>query len=211
MLTNNRFALTTVFLIIILCISLANANSALADEGAPTEPPPATGAATEPPMDATEPPLVATEMPVESTPAPAEATPTPEPSLATATQAETAEDTPVTELLSQIPEETNLVVLDENGQALSVASQNAAEIIEVADPIWCPEGQTPTIGLNGCTNSFASIFDLLNDMNANPGNYAGNGIIYLENTKPLVPATTITSAVVIDNSTYSNLFTNLSV
>jgi hypothetical protein len=42
MVSKNRFALPTVFLIIILCISLANANSALADDSTPAEPPPAT-------------------------------------------------------------------------------------------------------------------------------------------------------------------------
>ncbi|MGZ9223479.1 MAG: hypothetical protein ACXW4Q_15340, partial [Anaerolineales bacterium] len=169
MLSNKRFALTTLFLVFILCISLVNVNSAHADDGAPTEPPSATEAATEPPV-------VATEAPVESTPVPVEATSTPEPVQATPTEAaDTAEDIPVTELLSQVSEGTDLVVLDANGEVLSLASQDAAEIIQVADPIWCPEGQTPTIGLNGCTASFASIFDLLNDMNTNPGLYAQHG------------------------------------
>ena len=203
MLANKHFAVTTIFLVIVLFISLTHVNSALADDSIPTEPPSATEAATESPV-------VATEVPVESTPIPVEATLTPEPAQATPTgAAATEEEIPVTELLSQVSEDTDLVVLDENGEALSLASQDAAEIIQVADPIWCPEGQLPTIGLNGCTTSFASIFDLLNDMDVNPANYAHNGIIYLEQTKPANPATTITSAVVIDNSTYSNLFASL--
>lgn len=203
MLANKHFAVTTIFLVIVLFISLTHVNSALADDSIPTEPPSATEAATESPV-------VATEVPVESTPIPVEATLTPEPAQATPTgAAATEEEIPVTELLSQVSEDTDLVVLDENGEALSLASQDAAEIIQVADPIWCPEGQLPTIGLNGCTTSFASIFDLLNDMDVNPANYAHNGIIYLEQTKPVNPATTITSAVVIDSSTYSTLFASL--
>lgn len=210
MLANKHFALTTIFSVIILCISLTHVNSALADDSTPTEPPSATEAATEPPIPVTEPPLAATEAPVESTPVPVEATSTPDSAAATPTEAaDAAEDIPVTELLSQVSEGTDLIVLDENGEALSLASQDAAEIIQIADPIWCPENQTPTIGLNGCSTSFASIFDLLNDMNTNPGLYAQHGIIYLEQTKPAIPATTITSAVVIDNLTYANLFTSL--
>ena len=204
MLSSKHFTITSVLLVIILCISLANVNSALADDGTPTEPPAVTEAPTETP--------VVTEPPVESTPVLVVDASTPEPTQDT--PAETlaaAEDTSVTELLSEISGNTDLVVLDENGKALSLASQDAPEIIQVADPIWCPEGQTPTIGLNGCTTSFASVFDLLNDMEANPGNYAQNGVIYLEQTKPSNPATTITSAVVIDHSTYSNLFTNLRI
>ena len=202
MLANKHFVVTTIFLVIVLFISLTHVNSALADDSIPTEPPPATEAATESPV-------VATEVPVESTPIPVDASSTPEPAQATLTEAAaTEEEIPVTELLSQVSEDTDLVVLDENGEALSLASQDAAEIIQVADPIWCPEGQLPTIGLNGCTTSFASIFELLNDMDVNSANYAYNGIIYLEQTKPAKPVTTITSAVVIDNSTYSSLFTN---
>jgi hypothetical protein len=204
MLSNKHLTFTSVFLVIILCLSLANVNSALADDGTPTEP----SAVTEIPTET----AVVAEPTVESTPVPVEATSTPEPTQDTPAETPAAaEDTSVTELLSEISDNTDLVVLDENGEALSLASQDAAEIIQVADPIWCPEGQTPTIGLNGCTPSFASIFDLLNDMEANPGNYAQNGVIYLEQTRPSNPATTITSAVVIDNSTYSNLFTNLSI
>jgi len=200
MLSSKHFTITSVLPVIILCISLANVNSALADDGTPTEPPAVTEAPTETP--------VVTEPPVESTPVLVVDASTPEPAQGTAVE---AEDIPVTELLSEVTDNTDVLVLDENGEALSLASQDAPEIIQVADPIWCPEGQTPTIGLNGCTTSFASVFDLLNDMEANPGNYAQNGVIYLEQTKPSNPATTITSAVVIDHSTYSNLFTNLRI
>ena len=194
MLSKKRFTITSIFLAIMLCISLASVNSALADDGTPTEP----AAATEPSVESELPPVETI-----STPVPTQQTST--------DQAAPTEDVTITELLSEVSDNTDLVVLDENGEELSLASEAADEIIQVADPIWCPEGQSPTIGLNGCTTSFTSIFDLLNDMDANPSNYTQNGIIYLEDTKPLVPATTITSAVVIDNSTYSNLFTNLSI
>lgn len=184
-----------------MCASLVSANSALADDGAPTEPAVATEAATEIPEVATEPPMESALPPVEITATPASPQQTPPETV--------AEAIAVTELLSEVADNTDLVVLDENGEALPLASEAATEIIEVADPIWCPEGQAPTIGLNGCTSSFSSIFDLLTDMDANPGTYAANGVIYLERTQSSNPATTITSAVIIDSSTYSNLFTNL--
>ena len=130
MLSDKHFALTTLFLVFILCLSLVNVNSALADDSTPTEPPTATEAPTESPEPATEPPVAATETPVESTPVPVEVTSTPQPPQATPTQeADSAEDIPVTELLSQVSEGTDLVVLDENGEALSLATQDAAEII----------------------------------------------------------------------------------
>ena len=66
MLANKHFTVTTIFLVIVLFISLTHVNSALADDSLPTEPP----SATEP---ATESPAVATEVPVESTPIPVEA------------------------------------------------------------------------------------------------------------------------------------------
>ena len=48
-----RHALVTVFLILIICVSLVNVRSARADEGTPTEPPAATEAATQPPVEET--------------------------------------------------------------------------------------------------------------------------------------------------------------
>lgn len=198
MLSHKRFALTIVFLVIILCLSLVNVNSALADDSTPTEPSSATEAATESPVSATEPPVVGTETPIESTPIPVEVTSTPQPPQATLTEsADSAEDIPVTELLSQVPDDTNLIVLDENGEALALASQEAAEIIVEADPMWCPEGILPNGP--GCTGNL-TITALLALMQANAGGtFSQNGVIYFERSS----VTTYTTAFVLDDSASS--------
>ncbi len=112
----------------------------------------------------TEPPVatqVETEPPVESTPVPAEAT-----------------TAPIEEILTQVPETIDVVVLNENGNAVPLATEEAAQIAQVVDPMWCPEGVQP--GGAGCTTNFASISLLINNM-VNPSNtasYAQNGVIY---------------------------------
>ncbi|MCI0551917.1 MAG: HYR domain-containing protein [Anaerolineae bacterium] len=204
----NTYFAWSLFIVLVIVINLMNVNVALADDGTP---PPPTDTAVP-----TEPSVVATEPPVESTPVPVEETPAAETPVEESTpEATPTEETNPTNLLSELPPDTELIILDENQEPLPLASQEATEIVQIADPIWCPESVIattgPTPGANGCTSSFASIFLLLADMDANPGSYAQNGVIYLERTQAANPATTITSAVIIDNSTYANLFTNLNI
>src|SRR5688500_20267389 len=80
MLSKKRFTITSIFLAIMLCISLASVNSALADDGTPTEPAAATEAAAEV-LDEDAVPSV------EAAPPPAEPTSTPEPPQQTYTEA----------------------------------------------------------------------------------------------------------------------------
>jgi hypothetical protein len=176
----HRFTLT-LLLIFVLCVNLFNVSSVYADGETPTEPPVATQVETETAATevATE---IPTEPPVEETPVPSEATPLPEETTATPVPSETTPlpeeltPTPVAELLTQVPESTEVIVLDENGETLPLASEEASEIVEVVDPMWCPEGVLP--GGPGCTTNFASIFALINNMEAVSGNYAQNGVIY---------------------------------
>ena len=92
-----------------------------------------------------------------------------------------AADTPPAELLSQVPENTSVTVLNAEGQPEPLASQVAADAIATTtDPIWCPLGQAPTPGLNNCTPPFTSFTLLLNFLAANPANYTGAGTIYVE-------------------------------
>jgi len=49
----------------------------------------------------------------------------------------------VAEVIESLPEETDLIVIDEDGEVLPLASEAAAEVIKVADPQWCPVGVTP--------------------------------------------------------------------
>lgn len=54
--------------------------------------------------------------------------------------------------LAEVPEGTQVVVLNEQGESVPLATQEAAEIIAGADPIWCPSGvAVPKPGMNGCT------------------------------------------------------------
>ncbi|RPJ25470.1 MAG: HYR domain-containing protein [Chloroflexi bacterium] len=148
--------LLKIFLIIVVCANFLGVRSAHADGETPTEPPAPTQIATEPP----------TEPPAESTPEPVEATP--EPVEVTAT--------PLAELLVEAPENTEVIVLDENGDSVPLASQEATDITEATDPMWCPEGVLP--GGSGCTTNFASVTDLINDMLINTATYTQNGVIY---------------------------------
>jgi len=105
-----------------------------------------------------------TEMALEETPVPAEATPVLE------------EATPIAEILTQVPESTDVVVIDEDGNTVPLATEEAAEIVQVVDPMWCPEGVLP--GGPGCTTNFSSISALITNMVTSTGNYSQNGIIY---------------------------------
>jgi hypothetical protein len=63
-------------------------------------------------------------------------------------------ETGLSEMLRQLPADTSVKVLDENGQALPLVSQAAADVIAQSDPIWCPNGVAPIPGVNGCTGIF---------------------------------------------------------
>src|SRR5690348_12090440 len=44
----------------------------------------------------------------------------------------------IEEILSEVPEGTEVVVVDQNGQAIPLATQAAAQAIVDHDPVWCP-------------------------------------------------------------------------
>src|SRR5918995_3256411 len=162
------------FLIIILLINALNVQSVRADGEPPTEPPVPTQVVTEPPaVDTPEPatntpgPVVETEEPVEASPVPAEPTASPAPVVETVPEA--TEEPEVEVVLSQAIENTDIVVLDEEGQALVLGSQETANALVTSDPVWCPESiQVPTPGANGCSPSYPSIAELLAAMQSNP-------------------------------------------
>src|SRR5687767_846987 len=163
--------------ILILSLTLMNVNVALADDGATPEPQ-VTAEPTEEPVQSTaeptEPPVEATESPLVNTSAPTEVP------IEQAPVTETEEAAPIAELLTQAPENTDLIVLDENGEALSLTSQEALNTILETDPMWCPAGVLP--GGTGCTTNFSDISLLIADMIANTGTYDENGIIYFTST-----------------------------
>ena len=57
-------------------------------------------------------------------------------------------------LIEQIQADTELIILDESGNVLPLASEEASQIIATGDPIWCPAGVAPVANTGGCTDSF---------------------------------------------------------
>jgi hypothetical protein len=106
----------------------------------------------------------AVEEPVTEAPAAVEVAPTEEVSV----ESEAA-------ILSQLPENTEVVVLDEAGETVPLVTQEAANIIQDFDPLWCPEGDPLTS--SNCRVS-GSIAALLTDMRNNTSAYDHNGVIY---------------------------------
>lgn len=156
MIAKKYHLILTVLLIFVLGVNLLHVQVVRADGELPTEPPAATEVVTEP--DA------------ESTPEPPAATPAPEES----------QKAPIEAALTQLPESTEVVVLDEFGAAVPLGTQQAADLAEVIDPMWCPAGVQA--GGPGCTTNFGSITQLVADMATNTSSYAQNGIIYFTAT-----------------------------
>ena len=143
--------------LLIASVVLANASIVFADDGTPPEAT-ATAEPTEEPADPTA--TEETELPLATeTPTP-EVTPTPDVNE-TASPEEQApeEEAPEPALFEQIPGDTEVMVLNENGETLPLASEAAMDVILDTDPMWCPAGVQP--GGSGCTINFATINALL--------------------------------------------------
>jgi hypothetical protein len=147
------------------------ATPAPTEEVAPTE----QAAATEAPTEA-----AATPAPTEEV-APADQAQVADPASTEAAAPTKESTTPAADstVLSSVPENTTVTVLDSNGNVEPLATQATADAIATSDPIWCPGGQAPTPGANGCTQSFSSFDALLTYLSANPS-YQGAGTIYVQ-------------------------------
>ncbi len=100
---------------------------------------------------------------------------------------ESGEEVTMGEVLAAASEDTKVVVLDQSGEALPLVSVEALEIVATVDPIWCPGTQSPTPLLNGCTDSYNTVTDLI----ANLGGKSGAGTIYFTSTySPAIPDAT---------------------
>lgn len=91
---------------------------------------------------------------------------------------ETGQPTSLPEILDQAPDNTQVVVLNSDGQPEPLATQSGVQILANGDPMWCPQGVLP--GGAGCTtsfNSFTGASGLLNTLAG--GAYSGNGVIYV--------------------------------
>ncbi|MBK8780343.1 MAG: hypothetical protein IPO22_00740 [Anaerolineales bacterium] len=172
---NILFMLMTMFAIL---AQLVNPTLAYADgepplpptDAAPTDLPTVTDLPTQP--DAMGPEAAPTELPV-ATDIPASDSPTVD-TVATdipTADTPTAEEPTLLEIMEQIPAQTDIVVLDANGEAMPLATQEAADVIVEGDPMWCPAGAT-TVTVN-CVNAatVSALLPLLASKNE-------DGIIY---------------------------------
>lgn len=162
--------------LLIASIVLANVSIAFADDGTTPEPT-VTAEPTEEPVETEE-----AETPIATeNPAP-EVSPSPEAEeiVVEEEQAPAEGETSDPTLFEQIPGDTEVVVLDENGESIPLASEAAMDVILDTDPMWCPAGVQP--GGPGCTTNFATINALITDMRNNTVNYTQDGVIYFTAT-----------------------------
>jgi hypothetical protein len=170
------YTILSISVVFVFIMSLFSTVNVLADDStppAPTEAPVATDvpAATEEPV-ATEAPI-ATDEPI-ATEAP----------LATEIPA-VAEDITIPNALAQLPEGTEVIILDQNGETLPLASTEAADILVNGDPQWCMDGYTPADDPTGgtyCTAKFSSfngVGGLIAELTNFTGVDFGSGTIYV--------------------------------
>lgn len=172
--TIRRFFLSLTILAFLL-FSAVGTTPVLADDGTGTEP-----AATEtaPPTEEEQPAQPVTD---DGTPPADEEQPAEPVVEETQPVEETAPAETLVTILEQVPDNTTVTVLNSEGEALPLASQESADAIASDyDPIWCPAGQVPTPGANGCTPSFASFSELLAYLQANEASYSQAGTIYIQ-------------------------------
>ena len=149
-------------LIMVMLFSALGPTTVYADDGAPTDAPTAEGSETggEPTDEATE------EQTDETGEGQAEEAATEEVVIEGELAGETVDgevDEAVTEepsLMEQVPDNTEVVVVNAEGEVEPLATQEAAEAVAASDPMWCPAGRTDLPGTNGCNDSISS-FDAL--------------------------------------------------
>jgi hypothetical protein len=91
-----------------------------------------------------------------------------------------SESPSVAEVIESLPEETGLIVLDEDGEALPLASEAAAEVFKDGDPQWCPVGVTPgSVSCSPAFNYFTGAGGLIEWLLANQSSVAKAGVIWV--------------------------------
>jgi hypothetical protein len=104
-----------------------------------------------------------------------------EPNTDPATPPETEESVSLPEVLEQVPEGTEVVVLNEDGQVEPLATEEAQQALTTSDPFWCPDGGGTIPGAGDCTTSYGTFTLLLAFLDANDTNltYQQDGTIYV--------------------------------
>ena len=107
-------------------------------------------------------------------------------------------------LLEKAPVDTGVVVVGRDGQPLALASVKSAVAIATNQAVWCPAGQPPTPGLNGCTANYPTMNQLLAAIQAGietvTPNPSGGGTIWVASG-----ADADTTTVTIDGVDYPDL------
>ncbi|MFN8410900.1 MAG: hypothetical protein U0Z26_00795 [Anaerolineales bacterium] len=85
-------------------------------------------------------------------------------------------------ILAELPQNTNVVVVSEQGSVLPLASQDAAQAIVHGDPVWCPVGVAP--GGVGCTSPTTSFNTMLTNLTSQYGATGPSkaGVIWIEDS-----------------------------
>lgn len=106
---------------------------------------------------------------------------TPQPDVKPESTPESSDSAEAVEsIIESLPEDMQLVVLDEEGEALPLVSQEAEQAVVVGDPIWCPTTVAiPTPNLNGCSGSYATFALLFADPIFTGVGPAKDGIIWV--------------------------------
>jgi hypothetical protein len=165
----------------VLILALSIPANVVADDSTPPAP---TEEVVLPPVEVpTEEPVPTEVQPTEEPTAPAdEVLPIESPISTEAPESDPEPETPdvtVPELLASLPSETEIVI-QVGDQVEPLATQTAAEAILVGDPIWCPDGVPPIPNTGGCTASYATLFDLIDDVDSgNIAEPAADGVIWI--------------------------------
>ncbi|HUI88330.1 MAG TPA: hypothetical protein VLX61_06350 [Anaerolineales bacterium] len=102
--------------------------------------------------------------------------------------------------LSNLPSGTKVVIVDLQGDKLALGSQQAQDILNTGDPIWCPSSVgTPISGGSGCTvsqSSMSALIALLTCVGCQP---TVDGTIWIDKGSLL----TTTTGISLNGSTYT--------
>ena len=142
-----RSSMLSLAILLVLTVSAIWTAPVLADDGTPPPPPDAASEPASPPDEA----VPAVDEPAAQDSSIVETAPVEAPAVdeSAAASDSAAQDATVADVIAAIPDGTALVVLDADGEALPLSTQEAADAILSGDPWWCPNTSAP--GSAGCT------------------------------------------------------------
>ncbi len=195
-----RFIVSSAIILLVLIFSAFHPLTAYADDATP--PPPDT-IPTDTPSASTDP--IATDpatVDTVTTEVPATDSVPPNPTATDIASTESVFTADATQIDSStattLPDGTDVVVLDANGNSVPLTTQQAADIIQNGDPMWCPVGVTianPTDCVNATT--VANLIPLL-ATKSGPGvvyftaSYGGGGVFFNGSSPNLAALTDLT-------------------